>query len=74
MEKYFKRISTLIWHELENNETVSNEYKFIQHNRNEFIIQNSTYNFLILDSTCIKTGRSIHELKNKIYEGKWIKD
>ena len=40
MEKYFKRISTLIWHELENNETVLNEYKFIQHNRNEFIIKN----------------------------------
>jgi hypothetical protein len=76
MEKYFKRNSTLNkWFEFENNEQILKEYKFVQHNRNEVVIQDvKSYIYYKLDYNSIKTGSSIYEFDDKIYEGTWIKD
>ncbi len=77
MEKYFKRNLALNkWFEFENNEQILiNEYKFVQHNRNEVVIQDvKSYIYFKLDFNSVRAGRSIYELDDKIYEGTWIKD
>jgi hypothetical protein len=78
MEKYFKRNLALNkWFEFENNneQILINEYKFVQHNRNEVVIQDvKSYIYYKLDFNSVRAGSSIYELDDKIYEGTWIKD